>query len=173
MSARRLLCLCAGAVLAILAAGLGCTKTQGTAPAAPEGRFEVTTQGAMRDTLRGRATYRLADSLLAGIELDVDSVQGLSVELEPRPLALRTYEVVDAELLGVSRGDSLPGLNAFLVTQAGDFHATAGSLDVTYLTNGELGATVSMQMRGTFDGVPGAAPSLTLTGTIHAVRRPR
>ena len=170
MSACRLSCLLAGVVLAVFAVGLGCTKTQGTAPSAPEGRFELTTRGAMDDTLRGRATYRLADSLLVGLELDVDSVRGLSVELKPRPLALRTYEVVDAELLGVPRNDAPPGLNAFLVTGAGDFHATAGSLAVTYLTDGELGATVSMQMRGTFDGVPSTRPSLTLSGTVHAVR---
>jgi hypothetical protein len=149
---------------------LGCSKTKGTAPPTPEGRFEVTVDGALTDTLRGRARYRLADSMLVGLELDIDSVRGVSVELEPRTLALRTYEVVDAELLGVERTGALPGLNAFLVTRNGDFHATAGSLRVSYVTDGAVGATFSLHMEGTFDGVPATEPSLTVAGTVHALR---
>jgi len=108
--------------------------------------------------------------MLVGLELDIDSVRGVSVELEPRTLALRTYEVVDAELLGVERTGALPGLNAFLVTRNGDFHATAGSLRVSYVADGAVGATFSLHLEGTFDGVPATEPSLRLSGTVHAVR---
>lgn len=151
--------------------GVACSKMEGTAPSTPAGKFEATVEGAITDTLRGRAHYRLSDSMLVGLELDADSVRGLSVEMEPRSLALRTYEVVDAELLGVERGEELPGFNAFLVTQNGDFHATAGSLHVSYLSEGELGATFSVEMEGTFDGVPGHDPSLSVSGTVHAYRK--
>lgn len=146
----------------------GCTPGSGTAPDVAAGRFVATVDGALTDTLTGTARFRTDGSALTGVELNVDSLHGLSMEMEPVRLDRRTYEVVDWRLLGVDRGASPPGLAAFLEVRPGSFHATDGVVEVTYVASDRVGARFDLEMVGTFHGVPGDEPSVRVTGRLFA-----
>jgi hypothetical protein len=159
-----------------LAAVGGCAEDTINLFGTSSGDFTAIVEGALTDTLRGTVTYRTQDGRLAGLELNVDSARGLSVELEPTPdtsAAPQTYEVVAPNLLGVPRTGERPGLAAFLVTREGEFRATAGTLRVTHRTDGRIGGVFTWEMVGTFEGVPGAVPSIRVSGQLQAVAQPR
>jgi len=168
---RRILALTAGVAITLAAVG-GCAEDTINPFGRSSGDFTAIVEGALTDTLRGTATYRTQDGRLAGLELNVDSARGLSVELEPTPdtsAVPRTYEVVAPNLLGVPRTGERPGLAAFLVMREGEFRATAGTLRVTRTAAGTVDGTFTWEMVGTFEGVPGAVPSLTVSGELRAV----
>lgn len=161
----------AGAALLLVMLGIAaCTSPGGSAPDVAAGRFVATVDGAVVDTLTGTARFRTDGDALVGLELNVDSVNGLSLEMEPVALDRRTYEVVDWDLLGVDRGASPPGLAAFLEVEPGSFHATDGVVEVTYVTDRQVGARFDLEMTGTFHGVPGDEPALRVTGRLLATQ---
>lgn len=156
-----------GMVLFLLAGGLfGCGE--GSRPEVPEGQFTAEVRGGVNDTIAGSAFYRLDAGELVAVELGAKDQPGLSLELEPRPLEQRTYEVVEWNLLDAERDDASPGVVAFLEVQDARFEATRGTLEVTYVGEAEVGATFEFEMEGSFTG--GSAPdaSVHVTGSFRA-----
>lgn len=134
-----------------------------------EGRFVARIDGAVVDTLTGSATLRLTDDeRLAGLELAVDEQRGASVDLEPFPLRLRTYTVIDPELLDLERPGDAPGLVAYLDTRAGFFRTTHGHLDLSYTTDASVGGSFVWDMEGRRNDSLGGPASLTVEGALHA-----
>ena len=146
---------------------VGCKGT-GTPPDVPAGRFTACVEGSVRDTLTGPVYYRMDDGALVGLELGPKDGAGLSMELEPQPPALRTYEVIDAELFNTERPDHPPGTLAFLTVDDARFEATDGTLELTYLNDEQVGATFSFLMEGNFKEGPSDAPSVQVTGSLNA-----
>lgn len=151
---------------------LGCEQGTGTPPEdVTTGTFTAVVSGSVVDTLTGDASARIEGQMLVGLEMDVDSLRGISVELEPRAPERRIYEVIDAELMGTEResdAGEMPGMVVFLDARRGTFQSVAGSLSVTYQSPSEIGGTFDVEMEGTFDGVPGATPSLRVRGSVRA-----
>jgi hypothetical protein len=145
----------------------GCAG-KGTPPDVPAGRFTAHVEGSVSDTLTGAVNYRMAEGALVGLELGPKDGPGLSMELEPQPPALRTYEVIDAELFNTERPESPPGILAFLTVGEGRFEATDGTLELTYLNDEQVGATFSFLMEGDFEDGPSDAPSVKVTGSLNA-----
>ena len=141
---------------------------KGTPPDVPAGRFTAHVVGSVSDTLTGQVHYRMDDGALIGLELGAREGPGLSIELEPRPPALRTYEVIEAELFNTDRPESAPGILAFLTVDAAQFEATDGSLELTYLNDEQVGATFFFLMEGDFENGPSDAPSVKVTGALNA-----
>jgi hypothetical protein len=146
---------------------VGC-EGKGTPPDVPAGRFTVHVEGSVSDTLTGPVHYRMSDGALVGLELGPEDGAGLSIELEPQPPALRTYEVIDAELFEMERAESAPGVLAFLTIGEARFETTDGSLELTYLNDEQVGATFSFLMEGDFEDGPSDAPSVKVTGSLNA-----
>lgn len=154
----------------LLVGGLfGCGE--GSRPEVPEGQFTAEVKGGVTDTIAGPAFYRLEAGELVGVELGERGQPGLSLELEPRPLSQRSYEVVEWNLLDAEREDMPPGVVAFLDVRDARFEATRGSLDVTYVGESEVGATFEFEMEGSF--VEGSSPeaSVHVSGSFRARER--
>lgn len=117
------------------------------------GRYRARVEGSLTDTLSGPAVYRQGSNRV-GIELGQPDGAGLSIELGPRPLRARTYDVVAAELLDGARPDGPRGLIAFLSMGDARLEAVRGSLSVTRTTEGEVGATFDFEMEGFANGSP-------------------
>lgn len=144
----------------------GC-EGEGKAPDVATGRFTAHVNGAVTDTLTGAGHYRMSDGALVGLELGPKNGPGLSIELEPLPPDLRTYEVVDWDLFTNDR-DGPPGVMAFLTVEGAQFEATEGSLDLTYVGDDQVGASFSFEMEGEFDEGPSEWPSVHVTGALNA-----
>jgi hypothetical protein len=141
---------------------------QGNRPDVAAGQFTANVNGTVSDTLAGAAHYRMDDGALVGLELGSKEGPGLSIELEPQPPELRTYEVVDAELFGLERPGSPPGVLAFLLLEQVSFEATDGSLDLTYVSEEQIGATFSFEMEATNGDAPTHDASVEVTGALNA-----
>jgi hypothetical protein len=162
VTARRWLLLVLGGLLLP-----GC-EGKGHRPNVPAGQFTAYVEGAVSDTLTGPVHYRAKDDSLVGLELGPKDGPGLSMELEPQPSELRTYEVVNWELFNLERPGSPPGVVAFLTVEEGRFEATDGTLKLTYVGEEQVGATFSFQMEGDFVEGPSEIPSVSVTGALNA-----
>lgn len=155
-------------VLAVSGLLLAGCQGRGKPPPVDEGEFTAYVQGTLSDTITGAAHYRKAEGVLQGFELGRREGSGLSIELEPHPLGLHTYEVVGSELFGVTRSGEQPGVIAFLTIGNGRFSAVGGTLELTYVDDEQVGAEFSFQMEGDFEGAPVDAPSVEVTGILNA-----
>lgn len=158
------------AVLLWVLSGLlvGCGG-RGTPPKVPSGEFTAYVDGSLSDTLSGAVHHRITEEgALTGLELGPKDGAGLSIELEPHAPALRTYEVVDAELFGLARPDQPPGVMAFLTLDDAQFATVEGTFELTYVDEEQIGATFTFQMEGEFDGDRGETPSVEVTGVLNA-----
>lgn len=133
----------------------------------PSGRFVATVDGAVTDTLTGRVHHRTEGGRLTGFELGPRDGPGLSIELEPRPLAPRTYEVIDRTLFGVSRKGAPPGAMAFLTTAHARFEAAVGTLRVEQVDGQTVAATFSFGMEGGTEG-GGEGTAVRVVGRFRA-----
>jgi hypothetical protein len=142
---------------------------RGTPPKVPSGEFTAYVDGSLSDTLSGAVHHRMTEAgALTGLELGPEDGAGLSIDLEPHTPALRSYEVVDAELFGMERPDQPPGVMAFLALDAAQFAAVDGTFELTYVDDRQIGATFSFQMDGAFDEDRGETPSVEVTGVLNA-----
>ena len=146
---------------------VGC-EGRGTPPDLPAGQFSAYVEGTVSDTLTGTAHYRRRDGAITGLELGARNGPGLSIELEPHPPELRTYEVIEAELFRLDRPDSPPGLLAFLSLEGAQFEAVDGTLELTYVGDGQVGATFQFQMEGTLEKGGYDDASVSVTGALNA-----
>lgn len=143
---------------------------RGTPPEVPSGEFTAYVEGSLSDTLSGAVHHRITEEGdLTGLELGPKTGAGLSIDLEPHAPALRTYDVVDAELFGLARPDQPPGVMAFLTLSRGQFQAVEGTFELTYVNEEQIGATFTFQMEGQFSGGRGEVPSVTVSGVLNAV----
>jgi hypothetical protein len=147
---------------------LGGCEGKGEPPNVPAGRFTAHVDGAVRDTLTGSVHYRTRNDSLVGLELGPQNGAGLSIELEPYRPALRTYEVVNWELLNLDRPGSPPGVVAFLTVDEAQFEAVDGTFELTYVNDERVGATFAFQMEGDFVEGPSETPSVAVTGSLNA-----
>jgi hypothetical protein len=150
---------------ALLFAGCG---GRGTEPGVPEGRYTAFVQGAVTDTLRGAAHARHRDSMLVGLELGGEGGPGLSIELDPLPPALRTYDVVDAETFQIDGDDTSPEGLALLQLDEANFEAVGGTIEFAYVSEEQVGATFTFQMDGAFNEGGGDDVSVEVTGELNA-----
>lgn len=134
----------------------------------PAGQFKASVKGAISDTLSGPVHYRARGDSLVGLELGMRTGPGLSIELEPHPPALRTYEVVTGKLFGTNRSGSTSDVMAFLATDEAQFEATGGSLELTYVDDEQVGATFTFEMEGEFAKGPSESPAVEVTGALNA-----
>lgn len=141
---------------------------EGTVPDVPVGQFRAVVDGSVSDSLAGTAQYRMDDGRLVGLELGARRGPGLSIEVEPRPLDLRHYSVVESGLFGTERPGGAPGVLSFLTIDGGQFEAREGTLEITYVGDEQVGATFTFQMGGDFDAGPADAPSVRVTGRVNA-----
>lgn len=126
---------------------LGCSKSAPVDVAA--GEFVAEVGGSVTDTLRGPVHYRMRDGNLVGFELGSPDGAGVSVELDPRPLAPGPYAVVDGPLFGGEADTSeAAGAMAFLTTSDAEFTAERGTLTVERVQGEAVAATFSFEMRG-------------------------
>lgn len=146
---------------------VGC-EGRGTPPDVPSGQFTAYVTGAVEDTLRGTAHSRRADGALTGLELGARDGPGLSIELEPQSPELRTYEVLESELFRLERPNGTPAVLAFLSLEHAEFEATGGTLELTYVSEDQVGATFTFQMEGRFDDSGGDDASIEVTGAVNA-----
>ncbi len=145
----------------------GC-EGQGDRPNVSAGRFTAHVNGTVSDTLSGTAHYRMEEGALVAIELGSREGPGLSIELEPQPPDLRTYEVVDPEIFGLDRSEGVPGVLAFLTLERAHFETTDGVLELTYVNEEQIGATFTFQMEGSYVDRPGGDASVEVTGELIA-----
>jgi len=150
---------------ALLFAGCG---GRGTEPDVSEGRFTAYVGGGVTDTLRGAAHARHRDSMLVGLELGDEGGPGLSIELDPRPPALRTYDVVDAEVFQMEGDDTSPEGLALLQLDEANFEAVSGTIELTYVSEEQVGATFAFQMNGAFKERGSDDVSVEVTGEVNA-----
>lgn len=157
-----------GWVLLVLSVLLlaGC-EGKGTVPDVPAGKFTLYIDGIVSDTLSGPAHYRMDEGALVGIELGPEGGTGVSIELEPHPPELRTYEVVEWELFTMERPGSAPGVVGFLTMDDARYETTDGVLELTYVDEEQIGATFTFQMDGE-EISTGDMPSLEVTGVLNA-----
>lgn len=156
---------------AVLGLGLllvGCGN--GTEPDVAAGRYRAHLEGSLTDTLTGPAVYRLQDDELVGIELGPRDGPGLSIQLRPRPLRPRTYEVTAAPLLEASSADSLTGVIAFLSVKKARLRAARGSLSVTHADDETMRGRFDFGMEGTMDSHPGKL-SVRVWGELRATAK--
>ena len=158
------------AVLLGLVGGLLCgCGGRGTPPKVSSGEFTAYVEGSLSDTLSGDVHHRITEEgTLTGLELGPKDGVGLSIELEPLAPALRSYEVVDAELFGITRPNHPPGVMAFLTLDEGKFESVEGTFELTYVDEEQIGATFTFQMEGGFDSDLGEVPSVEVTGALNA-----
>ena len=162
-------------LLPLLLGGLllaGCGGGQGAEPDVPAGQCTAYVEGAVSDTLRGEARARRREGALVGLELGEKEAAGLSIELEPRSPALRSYDVIDPELFDVERSDAPPAVVAFLRLDKADFEATEGTLELTYVGDEQVGATFRFQMDGAFREGGSDDVSVEVSGEINASAGP-
>ncbi len=137
--------------------------------------FEATTEGAINETIAGTATFRTdSEGNLVGIELVHidDSTRGLSIEMESRPIATRTYVAVDPGLMGVERSTGAAGFIAFSEIGNHSFRASRGTLQVTQADEARVRGTFEIEMEGGASGSGGMADGdVTVQGTFQATRR--
>lgn len=157
-----------GAFILITAILVGGCGGKGNAPDVAAGHYRADVAGALSDSLVGTARYRIDDGSLIGLELGSERGPGLSIELEPRPLDLRRYEVVEAELFGLDRPGGTPGMLGFLTIEDAQFEATDGTLEVTYVGDHNVGATFTVQMEGAVNAAPGETSSIEVDGAVNA-----
>lgn len=141
---------------------------KGNAPDVAAGHYRADVAGALSDSLVGTARYRIDDGSIVGLELGSERGPGLSIELEPRPVDLRQYEVVESELFGLERPGGTPGMLGFLTVDGAQFEATDGTLEVTYVGDDYVGGTFTFQMEGTVNGLPGDVSSVEVVGAVNA-----
>jgi hypothetical protein len=142
---------------------------QGTPPDVPSGEFTAYVDGSLSDTLSGTVHHRLTeDGALTGIELGEKGEPGVSIDLEPEPPGLRTYEVIEAELFGLDHPDRPPGALAFLTLDRARFAAVDGTLQLTYVHDDRIGATFTFEMEGEYDGPATDGSSVEVTGALNA-----
>lgn len=141
---------------------------EGESPSVPTGRYTAFVRGAMADTLTGVAHYRREDGALTGLELGAENRPGLSIELEPQPPGLRTYQIVEAELFELQRPESPPSAMAFLSLRGAQFGTTGGTLELTYVDDDQIGGTFTFQMNGHFGEGASDLPSIEVTGSLSA-----
>jgi hypothetical protein len=164
------LCQWAAALAVAAVVGAGAAACSSDDVPVEAGRFEATVGGALVDTLRGKARYRVEDGRLVGIELSAGTDRGLSMEMNPRDTLdapPRLYDVVGWSVLG-RRTEGPPGVAAFLTMPQGQFQARRGTLEVDRRTEGRVAGRFEMVMQGTFDDVPAEVPSVTVQGVWHA-----
>lgn len=136
-----LVCAVAGALV------LGCSES--ASMDVPSGEFVIEIGGSVTDTLRGPVQYRMRDGHLVGIELGTPDGVGMSLELDPRPLAPGRYTSVDGPLFGNQADTSeAAGTMAFLTTSDAAFTAERGTLTVESVQGETVAATFSFEMRG-------------------------
>jgi len=145
----------------------GC-EGKGNLPNVPAGQFTARVEGAVSDTLTGVVHYRSKEDSLVGLELGGKDEPGLSIELEPEPPALRTYEVVDWTLFNRNRPNSPPGAVAFFTANKARFEAVDGTLELTYVGEERIGAQFTFLMEGEFTEGPSEMPSVEITGSLNA-----
>lgn len=146
---------------------VGCEE-KGSPPGVPSGTFTARVEGTLTDTLTGPVHYRTNEGALTGLELGSEEGPGLSIELEPHPPALRTYEVIESELFGMDRPETSPAVMAFLTLDGARFDATDGTLELTYVSEDQVGASFTFQMEGTADATPAEPLSVEVTGSLNA-----
>lgn len=167
MSTNRFVTTLAATLVVALLVLVGC-EGEGRAPDVPAGQFRAHVEGAVGDTLTGPAYARIEDGMLVGFEMGPADEPGLSVELAPHPLALRTYEVVGWELFSENRSEQSPDAVAFLSVDNARFAATDGTLELTHVEGERVRATFTFQMEGDFLEGPSDDPSVKVTGTLDA-----
>lgn len=142
--------------------------------------FEATTEGAVEGSIAGTATFRMDENgNLVGIELVHidDSTRGISIELEPRPVEIRTddrrtYEVVSLGLMGTERPDSQAGFTAFFEMGGHSFQASRGTLHVVQSSRSSVQGSFEVEMEGHAAGNGGVADGdVTVRGTFQATRK--
>lgn len=136
-----LLCLFMGSLL------VGCGGGSSSVDVAP-GRFAVSVDGHVADTLSGPVHYRTRDGQLVGLELGTRDGPGVSIELEPKPLSPGTYRIIDGELFSVDRAEAPAGAMAFLAIDGAQFEATQGTVTVEQVEDRTVTATFSFSMEG-------------------------
>lgn len=146
----------------------GC-QGKGQPPEVAEGTFTAYVEGTLADTITGKAHYRTRNDTLRAFELGRRDGSGLSLEVEPHPLGLHTYEVVSSELFGGRRPGQSPGVMAFLTVGNGRFTADDGTLELTYVDDEEVGAEFSFEMEGGFVGAPVDEASVEVTGVFSTL----
>ncbi len=135
--------------------------------------FEATAEGAVDGALAGTAEFRTdEEGNLVGIDLIHidDSTRGLSIELEPRPLEERTYEVVTPGLLGVERADAPAGFVAFFESGTHSFQAVRGTLRVTQAGAASVRGTFDVRMSGAPEGGSFPGDDVIVRGSFRATR---
>lgn len=151
---------------AVLSAGCG---GRGTPPDVPSGEFTAYVDGSLADTLSGPVHHRVTtEGALTGIELGEKGGPGVSIDLEPQPPALRTYEVIESELFGLDRPGHPPATLAFLTLDGARFEAVDGTFELTYVNDDQVGATFTFQMEGEYEGPASDGPSVEVTGVLNA-----
>lgn len=154
-------------LLLVALLGSGCGEN-GNVPDIPVGQFRADIDGTVSDSLTGAARYRMEGDTLVGLELGTKRGEGLSIQVEARPLAVRRYEIVEAGLFGTARPGGPPGALSFLTIDGAQFEAKGGTLEITYVGTAQVGATFAFQMEGDFETIPSDAPSVEVAGEVNA-----
>ncbi len=138
-----------------------------------ESQFDAGIKGAVTDSLHGTADFRTDDrGRLVGIELNRDGapMQGLSLELEPRPPETDQYTVVDPVLMNAPREGEQPGFVAYLESDAGSFEADEGHLHITAMGDHHIEGTFELYMHGERRSGPSVEVDITVKGAFQATR---
>lgn len=166
----------AGLILIGLALAVGCSEGSGPPPDVASGRYTAHVSGGVVDTLSGPVRYRTDDGRLVALELGEQQASGFSIELDPRPPALRTYSVLPPALFrreGRSPSDTSgrrpASALAFLALGPARLHATGGTLEVTYVGEEQVAGTFTFRMRGGYQNSPDDNLTARVTGTLHAL----
>lgn len=137
--------------------------------------FEATMEGIVEGSIAGTATFHMdSEGNLVGIELVHidDSTRGISIELEPRPMEARAYDVVMPELMGFERSDSQAGFTAFFESGDHSFQAARGMLRIDQADRTSIQGTFEIEMEGRSSENGGVAEGdVTVHGTFQATRR--
>jgi len=170
-SARPIVLVFAG--LALMA--VGCGGGRGTPPDVAAGRYTARISGGLVDTLTGSARYRMDAGQLVALELGERGAPGLSIELDPRPPALRTYSVLAPALFrqeGRTRTDTTEhpaSALTFMEVGPARLHATGGALEVAYIGEERVAGTFTLRMQGGFRNSPDDDLTVRVTGRLHAL----
>jgi len=169
----------AGLLLCTVLLCLGCRDE--AALNEEKGRYQVSIEGGLTDTLAGPAVYRRQEEGRVRIELGTRDGPGLSIELEPRPPhpdrgsegasvpRPGRYDVVATSLLDHPRPDSLTGLIAFLSVADAQFAATQGHLSITHVADGTVTGTLDFTMEERLDDSL-SERAVRVTGALQATR---
>lgn len=160
----------------VLVGGSACRGEQGTPYGlnwltGAESQFQARVEGTLDGTFAGEAYFRTnADGQLVGLELlhGLDSTRGVSIELEPRALSPRTYEVLPASLMHVDRPGAPVGITAYYEDGQRAFTAVRGSLVVETVEASVINGTFTLEMDSRVGPNQPAQDDLTLTGSFTA-----